>query len=132
MRRLLIKGAFLIALLAALVKAYEKYVFPRDPARTIDPSVTVVSPADGRLVYVVPVEDGSVPISMKGNTRIPLHDIVKGVNRPEAGVLIGIFMSPFDVHYQRSPISGIVGRSRTTTRRTTTSWAACSCETSSG
>lgn len=56
------------------------------------------------LVYAVPVADGSVPIAMKGNTSIPLHDIVKGTDLP-GDVLVGIFMSPF--HCERSPISGV-------------------------
>jgi phosphatidylserine decarboxylase len=100
--------ALVFALLAVLVKAYERWLFPRDPSRTVDPRASIVAPADGRVVYVAAVEEGTVPISVKARTQIPLRDIVKGADRPPAGVLIGIFMSPFDVHYQRSPISGLV------------------------
>lgn len=94
--------------MAVLVKGYERWYFPRDPARTADPNASIVSPADGRIVYVADVVEGTVPIAIKGNAEIPLDDIVKGRSRPSQGVLIGIFMSPFDVHYQRSPIAGVV------------------------
>lgn len=93
---------------AALVKAYERWYFPRDPARTVDPDAVIASPADGRIVYIADVAGGTVPIAIKGKTAIPLADVVKGQSRPSQGVLIGIFMSPFDVHYQRSPIAGRV------------------------
>ena len=94
--------------MALLAKAYERWWFPRDPVRTVPSGAAVVAPADGRVVYVAGVEAGVVPISIKKQRGIPLHDIVKGRDRPGRGVLIGIFMSPFDVHYQRSPIDGIV------------------------
>ena len=49
-----------------------------------------------------------VPIAIKGRAEIPLDEIVKGEARPPAGTLVGIFLSPYDVHYQRSPIEGTV------------------------
>jgi phosphatidylserine decarboxylase len=108
MRRVLISGAVALGLLYGLMRGYERWYFPRDPERTVDPGAAVVSPADGRVVYMARVDAGTVPISIKQRTEIPLTDIVKGANRPSTGTLIGIFMSPFDVHYQRSPISGTV------------------------
>ena len=108
MRRVLIVLAFVVAVLAFLMRAYERWWFPRDPARSIDPSARIVAPADGRVVYVEEVQEGVVPLSVKRRTEIPLDEIVKGNDRPPAGTLVGIFMSPFDVHYQRSPIAGVV------------------------
>ncbi|MDH3306571.1 MAG: phosphatidylserine decarboxylase [Acidimicrobiia bacterium] len=108
MRARVMAFAGFFGLMALLVRAYERWFFPRDPARPIDPNASIVAPADGRIVYVAAVEEGKVPIAIKEKTEIPLDDIVKGLNRPPTGVLIGIFMSPFDVHYQRSPIAGIV------------------------
>ena len=78
---LTIAGAlFLVA--AALVLN-----FFRDPERTIpvDPNL-IVSPADGRVVEVV--EE-----NLEG----------RAVRR------VSIFMSPFDVHVNRSPIAGTIG-----------------------
>jgi phosphatidylserine decarboxylase len=108
MRTKIIAWSTALGILTLLVKAYERWFFPRDPARTVDPQALIVSPADGRIVYVATVEEGRVPIAFKGKSEIPLIDIVKGRPRPAKGVLIGIFMSPFDVHYQRSPIAGTV------------------------
>jgi phosphatidylserine decarboxylase len=104
----LVKVMIAGGLFGMAVKAYERWWFPRDPVRTLPPDAVIVAPADGRVVYVAGVEAGVVPISIKKQRQIPLNDIIKGRDRPRQGVLIGIFMSPFDVHYQRSPISGIV------------------------
>ena len=54
------------------------------------------------------VDEGRVPIAIKGRAEIQLDEIVKGRSRPAKGVLLGIFMSPLDVHIQRSPIAGII------------------------
>jgi phosphatidylserine decarboxylase len=108
MPRRLITAIAGFGVFSLLGKAYERWWFPRDPARTVPQGAAVVAPADGRVVYVANVDEGVVPISIKKQRGIPLHDIVKGRDRPGRGVLIGIFMSPFDVHYQRSPIDGIV------------------------
>lgn len=60
--------------------------FFRDPKRTPpdDPNV-VVAPADGRVTQIRSVEAGAV-----------------------TGTLVSIFLSPFDVHINRSPIAGRV------------------------
>lgn len=108
MRKALVGFGIAVGILAIAVRAYERWWFPRDPERVVDPSALIVAPADGRVVYVASVENGVVPIAIKGRREIPLDEIVKGSERPLAGVLIGIFMSPFDVHYQRSPVSGVV------------------------
>ena len=108
MRRVLIGFGLLVGLVVVGARAYERWLFPRDPRREVDPEARLVSPADGRVVYVARVESGTVPIAVKNRREIPLDEIVKGEERPAAGTLIGIFMSPFDVHYQRSPIEGVV------------------------
>src|SRR5580698_6656638 len=56
--------------------------FFRDPERTVPPGRVMVSPADGKVVAVVP--EGS------GHTRI------------------SIFLNIFDVHVNRSPIGGVI------------------------
>ncbi len=61
--------------------------FFRDPERAIpgDPKL-VLSPADGKVVQVVPAPDG--------------HPLGKGATQ------VSIFLSIFDVHINRSPIAG--------------------------
>jgi phosphatidylserine decarboxylase len=56
--------------------------FFRDPERTVPPGRVLVSPADGKVVVVAP--EGS------GRTRI------------------SIFLNVFDVHVNRSPVSGVI------------------------
>jgi len=75
-------GGFLIFLGAFVL------FFFRDPDRTapVDPSV-IVSPADGRVMVVVAESLGSVP-----------------------GHRISVFLSIFDVHVNRTPVTGRITR----------------------
>ncbi|HEV2835078.1 MAG TPA: phosphatidylserine decarboxylase, partial [Pyrinomonadaceae bacterium] len=75
-------GFWYVGLLLFIVALFMAFFF-RDPKRTppSDPDV-VVSPADGRV------------------TRIESHAT------EDARTLISIFLSPFDVHINRSPIPG--------------------------
>jgi phosphatidylserine decarboxylase len=101
-------GVGVLACLGAVLHVYNKYYFPRDPQRTVNQDARVIAPADGRVIYIEEVREGTIPISIKNKTCLPLNEVVKGDERPPAGVIIGIFLSPFDVHYQRSPIDGKV------------------------
>jgi phosphatidylserine decarboxylase len=109
-RRLVAAGALVAATSYAIFEAYRKWYFPRDPARSIPRDVRVVAPSDGRIVYLEQVDSGVVPIAIKGRHEIPLHEIVKSETDPVSGTLVGIFLSPYDVHYQRVPIAGTVSR----------------------
>src|SRR5918997_1493251 len=79
-------GWWYVALPFALLAAFMAYFF-RDPERVApaDDSV-VVSPADGRVTRVEKAEAGN----------------------PQSPTVVSIFLSPFDVHVNRSPISGEV------------------------
>ncbi|MBI1940672.1 MAG: phosphatidylserine decarboxylase, partial [Acidobacteria bacterium] len=78
--RLYVPGAFFLAV------AFLVLNFFRDPERTIPAeSGAVVSPADGRVVQVVEERFEDRPVRR-----------------------VSIFMSPLDVHVNRSPISGTV------------------------
>ena len=77
-------GWWVAAAACLLLAAFMAYFF-RDPERDcpIDDRI-IVSPADGRVVVVTPVEPG----------------------RKESPTQISIFLSPMDVHINRSPIAG--------------------------
>lgn len=61
--------------------------FFRDPERTIPTDTnTVVAPADGKITRVIKVEP----------------------DNPNSPTLISIFMSPLNVHVNRSPIPGVI------------------------
>lgn len=102
-------GAALIAAAAAAAAwLYWRFVwFFRNPARTAPPGEGVLSPADGTVVYVKEVAAGEGVVSIKRGLAAGLQDIVReDLAAPK--LLIGVFMSPFDVHYNRAPISGTV------------------------
>jgi phosphatidylserine decarboxylase len=79
--------------------------FFRNPVRDIPNGDNVVSPADGTIVYVKGLPSKTPIVSIKNNKRISISDIVRE-DLHNVNLLIGIFMSPFDVHYNRAPIAG--------------------------
>jgi phosphatidylserine decarboxylase len=85
-----------------------RYVwFFRNPTRVPPPGENIVSPADGTVVYVSRVEPQQDVITIKQGVGARLTDIVReDLAWPK--ILVGIFMSPFNVHYNRVPLSGRV------------------------
>jgi phosphatidylserine decarboxylase len=85
-----------------------RYVwFFRNPDRDIPSAECIVSPADGTVVYVKEIAANEEVITIKQGTAATVRDIVReDVGSPK--LLIGIFMSPFNVHYNRAPVCGII------------------------
>jgi len=85
---------------------YWRYVwFWRNPERAIPPGQNVVSPADGTVVYVKQVQPQEKVIAIKQGVAVSVNDITRqDLQVPK--LLIGVFMSPFDVHYNRMPLTG--------------------------
>ncbi len=86
--------------------AWRFYYFFRDPVRRPPPSRCVVSPADGRVLYVREVEAGTLPNPVKGGVAVPLDEWLGCAPPSSGGVLIGIYMTPLSVHYNRAPVAG--------------------------
>jgi phosphatidylserine decarboxylase len=101
---------WLTAILVAALAAYGfwRYIwFFRNPSRKPPAGDNLVSPADGTVVYVKEVEPREPVISIKQGLAASINDIVQqDLERPR--LLVGVFMSPFNVHYNRSPLSGAV------------------------
>ena len=82
------------------------WYFFRDPVRRAPPGRNLVSPADGRVLYVREVEAGTLPNPVKAGVAVPLDDWLGAVAPERGGTLIGIYMTPLSVHYNRAPIAG--------------------------
>lgn len=96
---------------AAAVWFLRKVWFYRDPLR-VPParSDAILAPADGIVVYTKEFHEGHVESSKNGQ-RIPLPEITKSSwSYGSEGWLIGIYMSPLDVHFNYAPIAGRVER----------------------
>ncbi len=78
--------------------------FYRDPERKVPKGSSIVAPADGRIISIIDTSKKSIKI------RKGLFGKIKSLSREIARecYVISIFMSPFDVHVNRSPIQGIV------------------------
>jgi glycosyltransferase involved in cell wall biosynthesis/phosphatidylserine decarboxylase len=87
---------------------YWRYVwFFRNPPRVPPPGHNLVSPADGTVVYAKAVEPEHEVITIKQGIAAGVSDIVReDLKAPK--ILIGVFMSPFNVHYNRVPLAGQV------------------------
>jgi phosphatidylserine decarboxylase len=82
--------------------------FFRDPDRPIPVGRNIVSPADGRVVYIRAFEKGTVPIAIKKAREISLTEVTKCAVPMESGHIIGIYMTLWDVHVNRAPIAGTI------------------------
>jgi phosphatidylserine decarboxylase len=85
------------------------YSFYRDPERTgPDRDDVIVSPADGRVIYVHEAESGKLPVSDKHGKNYMLEELTKTRLRDESAIVIGISLSFLDVHVTRAPVTGRV------------------------
>ena len=97
-----------IVILVFISWFYWRYFwFFRDPKRVSPQGNNIVSPADGTIVYAKKVKKNQIPIS---NKRGKFIDLSKDVKEHLTGekYLVGIFMTPFNVHVQRAPIAGTI------------------------
>lgn len=102
---------WLIAVLA--VFAFLAYRFYRDPERSVsDLAGVIVSPADGKVIYIRESHDGMLPISTKHGQDYPLRELTKSPFYMEQAVVIGISMNFMDVHVNRAPIAGRIAFQR--------------------
>jgi phosphatidylserine decarboxylase len=83
------------------------YRFYRNPKRIIPGNKNdIVSPADGRIIYIKELEANQMPVSVKKMRMANISEITKTDILEQPCYLIGIAMTLFDVHYNRAPIDG--------------------------
>ena len=92
-----------------LVGGFLVYRFYRDPERMApDRDDVVVSPADGRVLYVRTSADGKLPVSSKQGREHTLEELTKTPLASDEAVVVGIALSFLDVHVNRAPVGGAV------------------------
>lgn len=85
------------------------YRFFRNPARKITTDMNeIVSPADGRIIYIKELEKGQIPVSVKKYRMANIEEITKTDIIEQPCYLVGIAMTLFDVHMNRAPVGGKV------------------------
>jgi len=83
------------------------YRFYRNPNRTIPGDKNdIVSPADGRIIYIKELEVNQTPVTVKKKRIANISEITKTDILQQPCYLIGIAMTLWDVHYNRAPIDG--------------------------
>lgn len=83
------------------------YRFFRNPKRVIPGQMNdIVSPADGRVIYIKELEANQIPVTIKKKRVASIQEITKTDILEQPCYLIGIAMTLFDVHYNRAPIDG--------------------------
>ncbi len=83
------------------------YRFFRNPERTIPGDKNdIVSGADGRIIYIKELEADQTPVSIKKLRISRISEITKTEILKQPCYLIGIAMTLFDVHLNRTPIDG--------------------------
>jgi phosphatidylserine decarboxylase len=83
--------------------------FWRIPNRKITASENeIVSPADGNILYIEKIIAGGIPISVKNGRLNKLDELTKTSLMKDPCWLIGINMTPWDVHKNCSPIEGVI------------------------
>lgn len=85
------------------------YRFFRNPVREITTDTNeIVSPADGRIIYIKELEKGQIPVSVKKYRLASIEEITKTTITEQPCYLVGIAMTLFDVHMNRAPLGGQV------------------------
>ncbi|MDO4190568.1 MAG: phosphatidylserine decarboxylase [Bacteroidales bacterium] len=66
----------------------------------------VLSPADGNVIYIKRIESGQVPCAVKNAREATLHEVMQTEMMEGPCWMIGINMTPFDVHRNAAPLAG--------------------------
>ena len=68
----------------------------------------IISSADGRVIYIQKIASGEIPMSVKNGRKATLTEIMQTGIMNYPCWLIGIEMTPFDVHRNGAPVDGKV------------------------
>ena len=94
------------AVILFVIRFYRK-PFWRVGAKNAKPN-QIISSADGRVIYKKQITSGEIPVSVKNGRKATLTEIAQTGILDYPCWLIGIEMTPFDVHRNGAPIDGKV------------------------
>jgi phosphatidylserine decarboxylase len=81
--------------------------FWRTPKRKISATDSeIVSPADGNVIYIKKIEANTLPVSIKNGKLNNINELTKTDLLRTPCWLIGINMTPWDVHKNCAPVNG--------------------------
>lgn len=107
--RWLLSGLILISLVILLAFVFTMIRFWRVPRRKVTAIPgQIVSPADGRVIYIKKISGGEIPETVKGSLASRLPELAGTNLLINGGWHLGINMTPFDVHKNCAPVSGRV------------------------
>lgn len=109
MVRYFLIAIFSVVFICLITLLYLRKVwFYRDPVREC-PSEdgVIVAPADGQVIYIKPFRNGEV-VSEKLGRPIKVEEITRLPAYGDRGWIVGIYMSPLDVHFNYSPVAARV------------------------
>lgn len=95
---------FLVPGVCVLLSALRFYRIPLRKTATEEGGI--VSPADGNIIYIRSIASGEIPISVKNGRKATLSEFANTGILDYPCWLIGINMTPFDVHRNCAPIDG--------------------------
>ena len=97
-----------VLLRLSVVTDYMYHATVKDPVRSPPEGRVIVAPADGTVLYVRRIENGTMPEVIKRGVAVPLVEHTKAEPGHEIadGYLIGIYMNTQGVHINRVPNHG--------------------------
>lgn len=102
-----ILGCFAILGFFSLLFVIRFYRIPLCRGRNIQSTdQQLLSPADGNIIYIKRVERGDVPCSVKNCRTATLYEVMQTGLMDTPVWMIGINMTPFDVHRNAAPLTG--------------------------
>ncbi|MBU0472180.1 MAG: phosphatidylserine decarboxylase family protein [Nanoarchaeota archaeon] len=101
---LLIILLIVVVFLLIVFLIFYNFYFLRDPARQIPSGNNIISPADGRVMMIKEFDKNVAEIEKGylGKVRAMTKDVAS------KGYIVSIFMSIWNVHFNRAPVDGVV------------------------
>ncbi len=97
---------FNIALISFIITMIRFWRIPN--RKLVENNNHIISPADGNILYIKKYESNEIPVSIKKGLSAKLDEILDTDLIKSPVWLIGINMTPFDVHKNCAPIGGKV------------------------